>query len=95
MYSMRTPANVHTAEYPDLKFNVSMTVDPLIVDDLQREAKEFPIVRIMERTNFRSEDHAQKFMNNLVMSARLGEDLAATKEEQSADSADLSIILCH
>lgn len=89
MQSTRLPE--HLREFasvnPDLQIQVSVTIDPLAIDELQREAKAFPIVRIMERTKFQSETEAQRYMGNLMLRHNKKEQLSISEEEQRSDEA--------
>jgi tetratricopeptide (TPR) repeat protein len=89
MQSTRIPDHLQgiAAAYPEAKIRVSITVDPLVLDDFQREANAFPIVRVMERTQFQSEAEAQRCLNNLMLRSRANEQLAVTDEEKKADEA--------
>jgi tetratricopeptide (TPR) repeat protein len=75
------------ATYPGATTNVSITVDPRVLDELQREVKSYPIVRIMEATKFRTEAEAERYLNNLIRRSNAKEQLACTDEERKADEA--------
>jgi tetratricopeptide (TPR) repeat protein len=94
MQSTRLPDHmrVFAADNPDVQIQVSITVDPLVVDDLQREAKALPIVRIMERTKFLSETEAQRYFQNLMLRASSKELLADTDEEKGSDEARALVV---
>jgi hypothetical protein len=89
MPSTRIPEHMEefAAGYPDVEIQVSITVDPLAIDELQREATSFPIVRIMERTKFQSEFEAQRYLHNLMLRSDAELRLSATDEEKRADRA--------
>jgi tetratricopeptide (TPR) repeat protein len=89
MQSTRVPDHLQefAAAHPDVEIQTSITIDPLVLDDFQREAKAFPIVRIMERMKFQSEGEAQRYIRNLMLRANFKEQLATGDEEKRADEA--------
>ena len=89
MQSTRLPDHIIelTAANPDVEVRLSITIDPLVLDEFQREAKAFPIVRIMEGRKFHSEMEAQRYLQNLMLRANGGEQLATSDEEKRSDVA--------
>ena len=89
MQATRLPDHIRgfAAANPDVEVQLSITIDPLVLDDFQREAKAFPIVRIMERMKFQSEMEAQGYLHNLMLRANAREQLATSDEEKRSDEA--------
>lgn len=89
MHSTRLPAHLREIALanPDVQIKTSIAVDPLLLDDLQREANSIPIVRIMERVQFKHESEAQRYMRDVLVRANAKENLAANAEERKFDEA--------
>jgi hypothetical protein len=64
------------ASHPDVKLQVSITVDPLDLDDLKREHISIPIVRQMESQNFGSAADAERYLSTLLEGGLSGRTLA-------------------